>query len=119
MKAVIVLFALCAFLASSVQSQSQSKKIPAQETAKASHVKVAYTCPMHPDVTSSKPGICPKCKMDLVKKDKKKPATAAADDKSSTKAPDAYACPMHPDVTSNAPGTCPKCKLALVKKKSS
>ena len=25
----------------------------------------AYACPMHPEVTSSKPGTCPKCKMDL------------------------------------------------------
>jgi cytochrome oxidase Cu insertion factor (SCO1/SenC/PrrC family) len=27
----------------------------------------AYVCPMHPEVTSSKPGKCPKCKMDLRK----------------------------------------------------
>ncbi|HKR06976.1 MAG TPA: heavy metal-binding domain-containing protein [Bacteroidia bacterium] len=27
-----------------------------------------YYCPMHPEVTSSKPGQCPKCGMDLVKK---------------------------------------------------
>jgi transcription initiation factor IIE alpha subunit len=27
-----------------------------------------YTCPMHPDVTSDKPGKCPKCGMDLVEK---------------------------------------------------
>jgi Cu2+-exporting ATPase len=26
-----------------------------------------YRCPMHPDVTSDKPGSCPKCHMDLVK----------------------------------------------------
>ncbi|MBZ0204010.1 MAG: hypothetical protein K8I03_13410 [Ignavibacteria bacterium] len=33
-----------------------------------------YTCPMHPEVISDKPGECPKCGMDLVLKenDKKK-----------------------------------------------
>ncbi|MDB5258548.1 MAG: hypothetical protein JWM14_3243 [Chitinophagaceae bacterium] len=28
-----------------------------------------YTCPMHPEVISDKPGSCPKCGMDLVKKE--------------------------------------------------
>ncbi len=28
-----------------------------------------YTCPMHPEVISDKPGECPKCAMALVKKD--------------------------------------------------
>lgn len=28
-----------------------------------------YTCPMHPDVKSDKPGSCPICGMDLVKKE--------------------------------------------------
>ncbi len=27
-----------------------------------------YTCPMHPEVMSDKAGKCPKCGMDLVKK---------------------------------------------------
>ena len=29
---------------------------------------VQYTCPMHPDVVTDKPGKCPKCGMDLVEK---------------------------------------------------
>ncbi len=28
-----------------------------------------FTCSMHPEVKSGKPGKCPKCGMDLVKKD--------------------------------------------------
>lgn len=30
--------------------------------------KGVYTCPMHPDIMSDKPGRCPKCGMELVKK---------------------------------------------------
>lgn len=32
-----------------------------------------YTCPMHPEVISDKPGSCPKCGMDLVKKASSEP----------------------------------------------
>jgi hypothetical protein len=27
--------------------------------------KTVYSCPMHPDVTSDAPGLCPKCSMKL------------------------------------------------------
>jgi hypothetical protein len=32
--------------------------------------KVTYTCPMHPEVKSDKPGKCPKCGMNLVPAEK-------------------------------------------------
>jgi multidrug efflux pump subunit AcrA (membrane-fusion protein) len=63
-----------------------------------------YVCPMHPEVTSDKPGECHKCGMDLVKTEK--PAKASEET--------TYVCPMHPDVTSNNPGECPKCGMDLV-----
>ena len=34
--------------------------------------KTIYTCVMHPEVLSDKPGVCPKCGMVLVKKRRKK-----------------------------------------------
>jgi len=68
--------------------------------------KVMYTCPMHPEVISDKPGKCPKCGMTLVAKKVKT-------DKQY------YTCPMHPEVTSDKPGKCPKCGMDLVKKKES
>lgn len=38
-----------------------------------SDVQAYYTCPMHPEVHSDKPGKCPKCGMNLVKKETSKP----------------------------------------------
>lgn len=38
--------------------------------------KARYSCPMHPSVTSSKPGKCPKCGMTLVKQSSKPAASA-------------------------------------------
>jgi hypothetical protein len=39
-------------------------KVKTKPTAK----KIVYTCPMHPEVVSDKPGVCSKCGMALVKK---------------------------------------------------
>jgi len=35
---------------------------------KKNNTAINYTCPMHSEVTSDKPGKCPKCGMDLVEK---------------------------------------------------
>ena len=43
---------------------TKSKKM----TAKKHTMAMTYTCPMHPEVKSDKPGKCPKCGMDLVVK---------------------------------------------------
>lgn len=67
-------------------------------------VMKTYTCPMHPDVTSDKPGKCSKCGMALKEKE---PAVVA------------YSCPMkcEGDKTYDKPGNCPKCGMALKEQK--
>ncbi|UCC41610.1 MAG: YHS domain-containing protein [Candidatus Aminicenantes bacterium] len=43
-------------------------KSPEKYTQKKTEMKEVYTCPMHADVKSDKPGKCPKCGMKLEKK---------------------------------------------------
>lgn len=47
-------------------TQSQPKRTVSQPSQPVA--AIVYTCPMHPEVRSSKPGKCPKCGMALVKK---------------------------------------------------
>jgi hypothetical protein len=54
----VVLAAAVALLAVAFAAGCAKK---AEET-----VATTYTCPMHPDVKSDKPGECPQCGMDLV-----------------------------------------------------
>lgn len=67
--------------------------------------KAQYTCSMHPEIKSDKPGKCPKCKMDLVQTSKEQMKTDVMNN---------YTCPMHANVVSDKPGKCPKCNSALV-----
>jgi FtsP/CotA-like multicopper oxidase with cupredoxin domain len=61
----------------------------------------SFVCPMHPEVTSTAAGLCPKCGMKLVPTEEEHAARS-------------YVCPMHPTVTSTEPGTCPECGMKLV-----
>jgi hypothetical protein len=98
-----------------------------------------YTCPMHADVKSDKPGACPECGMDLhkmgnaknhqccggmkmecdsakmgmdhSKMEMKHNSTEMKMDHS--KMTKTFVCPMHPEVTSDKPGECPKCGMDL------
>lgn len=45
---------------------SDTKDLPEKENQK--NLQVYYTCSMHPEVHTDKPGKCPKCGMNLVKK---------------------------------------------------
>ena len=59
-----------------------------------------YTCPMHPEVVSDKPGDCPKCGMAL---ELMAPAASKT----------IYTCPMHPEIERDHPGDCPICGMSL------
>lgn len=99
-----------------------------------------YTCPMHPEIHSSKPGNCPKCGMKLIKKklkavaqpvikkpvemqmpkDTTKPMVMNMGKKDSvTMQPATYTCVMHPEIHATKPGNCPKCGMKLIKEKPS
>ena len=64
-------------------------KDPAKYIGKNVDMKEIYTCPMHPEVQSDKPGKCPKCGMTLEKK-----AMPMAHGQGSMEMKEAGACPM-------------------------
>lgn len=68
MKNVIAMAMLCAVLVFSMSLSVQAQTKTKADAAKTKAVKVLYTCKMHPEVISDKPGKCPKCGMTLVKK---------------------------------------------------
>ena len=68
----IVFFAFVA-LTSCQQSKDKDDQTESTEskdsTSNEMMSKVQYTCTMHPEVLQDEPGKCPKCGMDLVKKE--------------------------------------------------
>ncbi len=66
--------------------------------------QMKYSCPMHPDVTSNKPGKCSKCGMDMKKSKKEQMKMDVMK---------MYSCPMHSDISSDRPGKCSKCGMDL------
>ena len=67
MKMKLLIVCLAALTFTFAACNSPEKKTAATEKSTTT-AKIIYTCPMHPEVTSDKPGVCPKCGMDLVEK---------------------------------------------------
>ena len=69
----------------------------AQSRAKARSAATTYSCPMHPEVTSRKPGRCPKCGMTM--RPVAEPPTTAVADTAAPNAPNSTSAPTRiPDV---------------------
>lgn len=102
-----ILTTVLALIISSTMAFAQNKTKSDKEQSKSTKTEmqknsVNYSCPMHSDVNSDKPGKCPKCGMDL---------------KEINNVSKSYTCPMHSEVLSDKPGKCTKCSMELVEKK--
>src|SRR5207249_4953799 len=63
-----------------------------------------YQCPMHPAMTSDKPGNCPICSMKMVPIEKLPESSSAASPTSATRMKVIYRSTMNPDEISDKPG---------------
>lgn len=83
------------------QHEEKAKEVSQEKSSvKESFYQVVYVCSMHPEVTSDKPGKCPKCGMKLEKKQVLM----------------AYVCPEPQcEYQKASPGECPDDKKELVK----
>ena len=104
MKTIKILFAIMIAFTITQSVNAQKAKANAATNQGTTVVTNNYTCPMHPDVVSDKPGKCSKCGMDL---------NASPKEKMKMEVMKTYTCPMHPDVTSDKSGKCSKCGMDL------
>lgn len=101
-KAIILLVAITFSFA----GFAQKSKANSEENKASTALTTGYTCAMHPDEKSDKPGKCTKCGMDL---------QASKKEQMKKDAVKLYCCPMHPEVTSAKAGKCTKCKMDMKK----
>jgi len=69
-KLVVAMLTVAMFALQGVSyAQHDHKQSEEKSSPDGQQVKESYTCPMHPDVVSDKPGKCPKCDMTLERKE--------------------------------------------------
>lgn len=66
--AILLLTLLAGCSSSSAPTSTAPGETPTTTAVSTPGQAVTYTCPMHPEVLSDKPGKCPKCGMELVLK---------------------------------------------------
>jgi len=77
-------------------------------TTSTSHThKDIYYCPMHPQYTSDRPGVCPICAMKLVKKESSAPMISQSESTTSSKKILYWTDPMIPGYKASGPGKSP------------
>lgn len=75
-KLILIIIALFCYSVTVFASGLPVDKMVSDTTkTKSKKVEIQYTCGMHPDVISNKPGRCPKCGMGLIQKDTSKKDT--------------------------------------------
>lgn len=67
MKTSIIIFAFAGLSLIAFNACNNHGK--ADHAASSKQKKGKYTCTMHPGVSADKPGVCPKCGMELVERD--------------------------------------------------
>lgn len=125
-KILIAVIAIGLFTTSPVLAQEKEQAKMENEQME----KATYTCPMHAEVKSDKPGEGPECGMALVEKKMNKMMMKHDSTKMNmkhnkmdhkkmdhSKMAKTYVCPMHSEVTGDNAGECSKCGMALIEKK--
>jgi len=93
-----------------MEKMEEHRHVPSEERKESSMRQeiekiIVFTCPVHPEVISDKPGKCSICEMNLVEKEMTKSELGKL----------VYICPMHPEIRSEKPGRCPICEMYLEK----
>ncbi len=83
-------------------------KTPSHKKSAKEHIEKKvrhWTCSMHPEVKSSKPGKCSICGMKLMPVHEEEHSDSEKDQH--------WTCSMHPEVKSSEPGKCSACGMKL------